>query len=204
MGKKTGTALEIVESPYFLSNILLLYYTKKSPPLSKVTQAIQQVTYSRKKLTADVSKVVLAAIVIFMSGKLLVHEAIFFSILLGIPASLIGLLIIAVGTNIPELVIAIRAVRQKNKGVAFGDYVGSAAFNTIILGVLVVMNGQFMIDRSEFLLISWFLVSGLFFFYLFSRSRYDISRSEGIALSLVYVAFVIVQLLSVAGMPNAH
>lgn len=175
---------------------ILLVYTEKTSPSQTVSDTIKRITDTRKKIATDIAFVTICATVIFMSGKLLVTDALYFSASFNIPSSLIGLLLISLGTNVPELVIAMRAIQQKKKVVAFGDYMGSAACNTLILGLLVLVNGTVTIDRQEFWLIAVFLLMGLSLFYLFSSSKNDISRAEGAALCLVYVAFVAIEILS--------
>jgi len=151
---------------------------------------------SRSALYMALSKIVVSGIIIFLSGKILVDEALYFSNLLAIPASIIGLLIIAIGTNVPEIVIAIRAIKQKRKTIAFGDFVGSASFNTLLLGALILINGTIYLEPSEFIIASVFLTVGLLLFYIFSRSKTDISRTEGACLGLVYGFFVLMQIVN--------
>lgn len=142
-----------------------------------------------------IGQVILAAGVIFIGGRIFVREAVFFSTLLAVPASLIGILVVAIGTNVPELVIGVRAIRQRRKTVAFGDYIGSAAFNTCILGILTTVYGPFGVDRSEFFAVALFLIGGLLAFYWFARSRQAISRLEGVVLFFVYAVFVVWQII---------
>lgn len=53
-----------------------------------------------------------------------------------IPAVIIGLTLVSMGTSAPELAVSINAAIAKNNGISLGNVVGSNAFNTfLILGV---------------------------------------------------------------------
>ncbi|HYE59802.1 MAG TPA: sodium:calcium antiporter [Candidatus Kapabacteria bacterium] len=178
---------------------LLVYYTKMQR-MTGMSNAFSALGPSKKTVRLDMVKIFVAAVLIFVSGRFLVTEAVYFSHAFHIPPSFIGLLIISLGTNMPELVIAIRAIMEKRKSIAFGDYIGSAAFNTLTLGVLSLANGRFTMDRHGLLSTSIFFSVGLALFFLFSRSKHTISRFEGLLLAAVYLTFVVVQGFYIARM----
>lgn len=151
----------------------------------------------RKATTADIGKILFAGLLIFWAGKVLVDESLFFSRALSIPPSLVGLILLSIGTNIPELVIAVRCVVGRHEDIAFGDYLGSAAANTLIMGFLPIFNGTFAVERGEF--ISTFILTaiGLSLFFVFSRSKQTISRTEGSILLVTYGTFLLMQLINV-------
>ncbi len=145
----------------------------------------------------DALKIVIGAGAIFIAGRFLVEQAVYFSVLLDVPSSLIGLVLLSVGTNVPEFVIAARSILKKHKDIAFGDYIGSAAANTPIFGLLALMNGGFLLEPSQFFITTVLMVIGLFSINLFARTRGTISRKEGLVLILFYVVFLLVQLASI-------
>ncbi|HVY12006.1 MAG TPA: hypothetical protein VHB73_00410, partial [Alphaproteobacteria bacterium] len=135
---------------------------------------------------------------IFAAGRALVNETAFFSGLFGIPGSIGGLLLLSVGTNVPELVIAMRSVLKKHKDIAFGDYLGSSLTNTLVFGCLAVFGGRFAVESGEFLATAILLATGLSAFYLFAKSKNSISRSEGLMLLSFYALFLIAQVINAA------
>ncbi|PIR49781.1 hypothetical protein COU79_03040 [Candidatus Peregrinibacteria bacterium CG10_big_fil_rev_8_21_14_0_10_54_7] len=194
--------------------MILLYFTllyavqKRKPAEEIIEQTIQQVggellhtrgfLHYRKATLVDIEKIVIAGVLIFLAGRLLVDESVYFSNLLSIPASLVGLILLSIGTNIPELVIAIRCVVGRHKDIAFGDYMGSAAANTLLMGFLALANGSFSLERSEFIPTFFLLSLGLALFFIFSRSKHNLSRKEGMTLLSIYAVFLIMQLSNVA------
>jgi cation:H+ antiporter len=142
----------------------------------------------------DISKIVLGAVLIFVAGNILVSESIYFAKVFSLPASFVGLLLLSIGTNIPEFVIALHCIMGRHKDIAFGDYMGSAAANTLVFALLVIVNGAFTVVKSEALLSFFLLGSGLVLFFFFSRSKQNLSRMEGLALLAVYAFFLFTQI----------
>ncbi|MGI5826787.1 MAG: hypothetical protein ACOX50_05250, partial [Patescibacteria group bacterium] len=114
----------------------------------------------------------------------------YFSELLKVSPFWISLMVIALGTNIPELSLVIRSIFMKSNQVAFGDFVGSASINTFILGLLTLIYGKPVSLSNSYLVSLVFLLVGLGFFYRFSRTKNSISRKEGLALFLLYLLFL--------------
>lgn len=147
----------------------------------------------------DVFGIIVGGVIIFLASRILIDETRFLSDFLNIPGSFIGLIILSIGTNIPELVVAIRAVQKKHAGIALGNYLGSAITNTVIFGLLVLMNGRFLVDAAEFSVTSIVTGVGLVAFYWFARSKNILSRMEGWMLAAMYIVFVVFQLYVVVG-----
>lgn len=150
-----------------------------------------QVFNHRHSLTIEVLRLVFGVLVVFFASKFIVDQTIYFSKIFQISSFLISLLFLSIGTNLPELSLAVRCLVLKKKEVAFGDYVGSAAANTLIFGVLTFFNGGGVVAGDNFLAILLFTALGLGLFFYFSRSKNEISRSEGLVLLFVYFFFLI-------------
>lgn len=148
-------------------------------------------TLDKKQVLHHLSKIILAVGIIFLASNVVVHQTIYFSELLKISPFLISLLFISIGTNIPELSFVVRSAFLKSNQVAFGDYVGSASFNTFLLGLLTLIYNKPIYLNNNYLSSLIFLLVGLVAFYLFARSKNVINRREGLILLLIYVAFLL-------------
>jgi cation:H+ antiporter len=135
--------------------------------------------------------------VFFGAGHFLVLQGAYIAEALNVPASIIGLLVLSLGTNIPELVIVIRSVLTKHSDIAFGDYIGSATMNALIFGGVAIANGSFFVEASEFIIIAILTVVGLVLLYIFSRSERTISRREGAILLGLYALFLCAQIITI-------
>lgn len=143
----------------------------------------------------DLIKILAGVIAVFVASKYVVDTTIFFSNFFRISSFLISLIVVSLGTNLPELSLVIRSLLLKKKEVAFGDYLGSAAANTLIFGALVLMNRGDIFVPNNFLQTFIFVTGGLMLFYFFSRSKNDISRVEGLVLLLGYLMFLIFEVI---------
>lgn len=178
--------------------ITLLIAIRGQKDSLKEVKDIEEGLLERRKGTAgDILKILLGGTFIFVAGHFLVEQAVYFAGVLSVPGSLIGLILLSLGTNVPELVIAARSVFKKRKDIAFGDYVGSAAANTAIFGVLALSNGRFTVEASEFIFTGILMAAGLILFYLFARSKRELSRKEGLVLLGFYLTFLGVQIYNV-------
>lgn len=150
---------------------------------------------SRTKVGKELLRIFFGVATIFVASRFVVEQTMYFSNLLQLSPFVISLLVIGFGTNIPELSFVVRSVFMRNNQVVFGDYVGSASFNTFLMGGLTLLYGKPVILTNSYLSSLLFLVLGLFGFYYFARTKNTISRAEGLVLLLGYILFVTVEII---------
>ncbi len=189
MDGKIGVTDSIVAVVVFV--FLLLSLESKKGLLDK----IKTMDFGKSvKVGKELLKALFGMIIVFTASKFVVEQTVYFSDLLGISSFLISLLLISIGTNVPELSLVIRSAFMKDYEVAFGNYVGSAAFNTFLLGVLTLIYGKPVFLTNSYVVSLLFLIVGLFMFYIFARTKNTLSRWEGVMLLMVYAAFVATEL----------
>lgn len=112
------------------------------------------------------------------------------AIALGVPPSVVGVTIVAIGTTLPELITGVLAVRRGQTDLAMGNALGSCLFNAgAIFGVVGVLappavGGAMTLPLAYMGLLALALVP-------ISRTYgQTVSRLEGIALLASYVAFL--------------
>lgn len=176
----------------FLFGFLLIAIQAKRGLIKKLKNINQR---SGVKLGKELLKILFGVATIFVASRFVVEQTIYFSNLLNVSPFLISLLIIAIGTNIPELSLVIRSVFAHNHQIAFGDYVGSAVFNTFLLGLLTLIYGKTVFLTNSYLVSLLFLIVGLFIFYYFARTKNSITRLEGLALLAIYALFLLTEML---------
>lgn len=150
-------------------------------------------TLDRRTIGISLSKIVAGAILIYISSKLLVDATIYFADVARIPSFLVSLLVLSIGTNLPELVIAVNSIIHKHTEIAFGDYVGSAAANTLLFGAFALLNGPFAVESRGFDITFLIIFLGYLLFFLFARTKRHISQIEGLILVMVYALFLLFQ-----------
>lgn len=174
--------------------VILFYFIEKKNGLMAIGQE-NKISSDKKHFIEDSIEIVLAAVIIFLASKFIVNETIYFASFFNVSEFIIGLLVLSVGTNLPELSLAIKSIFLGKKEVALGDYLGSAAANTLLFGLFTLLNGKRVNVSVYSFRILILTLLGLGVFYLFSRSKNDISKREGKILLLIYLLFIISQVL---------
>lgn len=171
---------------------LLFYFIRKHKGIVETIEDV--VVPPQEGSWKDLLKVIIGILFILGASRALVHVLPIIAESIGVPSFLASLLILSVGTNLPELFIAIQAIRSNDKDVALGDYIGSAAANTLLFSILsiasILLTGLVKIKNGEFLLTFSFFALGLIAFYFMARSKEEISRKEGILLLIIYIGFI--------------
>ena len=138
----------------------------------------------------DILYIVVGIILIGLSAEVIVNSAVNISKWLGIGEDLIGLTIIAVGTNLPELVTSIVAVRKGEVDIAIGNLVGTNIYNIfLILGLAATIN-PITISSNAFIDIIVLAITS-FIVYIFIKNKKDINRKEGIIMILLYIIYIV-------------
>lgn len=174
----------------YLVSVFLLFFTNKNGDSKKARKKKLNISLALIELV----KILIGAGVLLWASDNLIAELISFADAQGISPFLISLLTLSIGTNLPELSVAIKSILTGQKDVALANYLGSATFNMLILITLALVNDRIYVDAS-FLKILLFTVIGLAMFFIFISSKRELSRREGFLLMLVYVGFVLTELL---------
>lgn len=189
-----------------LSYFTLFYFIRKKEtlPAAVAVEEVEEGLLKKTQSTAwDVAKILGGGVFIFLGGHILVEESVFFAELLTIPRSIIGLVVLSLGTNIPELVVAVRAIRKKKKDIAFGNYIGSALANTFIFGLLPFFNGTFISEPSGFMITLVLTIVGFSLFYASCLSKNRLSRKEGLLILSVYALFLVFHIINAVRIAGA-
>lgn len=143
----------------------------------------------------DFLKLIFGIGLVFVSSTLIVEKTLFFAELINIPAFYISLIVISLGTNLPEISIAIRAVISGKRDIAMGDYMGSAAANTLFFGVFTILSHGEVLTVGNYLTTFMFISTALFLFFVFSATKKYISQLDGLMLLTVYFIFLVMEFL---------
>jgi len=149
----------------------------------------------RRRLALEVGVALASLAVLILSARYLVVEAVWLARLLELPENLIGLSLIAIGTSLPELMVAIIAARRGNAEMVVGNVVGSNIANTLlIVGVAGAIRPLEVAEASVVFTIPIMLFFSLALVY-FLRSDWQVGRSQGLAALLGYAGFLVAAFL---------
>lgn len=135
------------------------------------------------------------ALVVGLSGWVLSLTGIAIVSATGLSEGLVGGVFTAVTTSLPELVIAVTAVRLKSLTLAVGDIIGGNAFDTLFVAAsdIVYRDGsiyQAISPMEQFWLAVTILMTGVILMGLLHRERHGIANIgwESFLIFIIYVA----------------
>jgi cation:H+ antiporter len=144
----------------------------------------------------DIGFFLLSLLFLVASAEGVVWSASSLAEMLGLSLMMIGVLIVALGTNLPEIVFGVRSVTMGHKDMVLGNLMGSVVANsTLVLGTVVLISPFQIQNFASYLTPIIFTIGIAIFFAVFVQTKEKISRIEGVFLLLVYVLFVMWQLI---------
>ena len=173
--------------------ILFLFVERKKGIFNHSTvEAVVNAPHIRKEL----AKIAVGIGCVFLASIMIVRYTVYYATSFNISPFFLGLFVLALGTNLPELSIAIRATIAKEKNIALGDYVGSAAANTFLFGLFTILAGGEVVLAKGFYPTLFLMVVGFTLFYLLARTKNGISKREGFFLLAYYLLFIFIEKVS--------
>jgi len=138
----------------------------------------------------------LGLILLLLSAEGIVWSATHLAETFDLPLIIIGAILVALGTNLPEITFGVRAITMGHKDMVLGNLLGSVVANsTLVLAVTVLICPLEVANLSPYITGIVFIGLAALFFILFSRTGKEITRKEALFLLLIYVGFVTVELL---------
>lgn len=174
----------------------ILHLIKTKERFEKKFNQVEHNIFNFRNVMKDLGLFVLGLALILSSGAAIVYGAKNISILFNLPLLFIGLIIVSVGTTVPEFVFGFKSVVSKHSNMALGNAIGSIAVNSsFILGLVSIISPiktNFQIGFNSMI----FMVFSVLLFTVFIRTKDKITWKEGIVLVLLYILFVIIEILS--------
>jgi len=128
-------------------------------------------------------------VVTLVGADLLVRGASRLAADLGITAAFVGLVIVAVGTSLPELATAMAAARRRETDLVLGNVLGSNLFNSLAVGGIAGLVGPGAVSATFRPAMVLMVASGALAGVLVWTGR-RLERWEGAVLLAVFLAFV--------------
>ena len=125
-----------------------------------------------------------------LGARLLVDNAIDLAALWGVPETIVGLTIVAVGTSLPELVTSIVAAIRRKGAIAFGNVVGSNIYNVLgILGATALVKPIPVPDQIAGFDV-WVMLAATGALVAVAVTGWRVTRGEGAVLLAAYAAYI--------------
>lgn len=115
--------------------------------------------------------------------------------MLGVSPILIGMLVVGLGTTLPELFFSLKSVANKDDDLAVGDMLGTILIDaTVVVGIIAIVS-PFAFPARIIHLTGTFMVIMAFVLFYFMRSGRRLSKMEGRWLFGFWLAFVFVEFM---------
>ena len=146
---------------------------------------------------------VAGAAIIAVGADLLVEHGQVIAIGLGVPATVVALLFVALGTSLPELVTTITSLKKGRASLGVGNVIGANVFNLVLVSGVSVSLAPFAVPNENTLLDTGLNLSlvldipvmlGVMVLMIVpALMKKKLSRWQGIVLLGIYVAFCVCQ-----------
>ena len=152
-------------------------------------------------LMQDIILLVVGAAAIAVGANLLVNNGTIIAEALGVPSSVIGLTMVALGTSLPELVTAVTALMKGHSALSLGNIIGANLFNIILVSGTAISISPFAIpaEKTIFGINSSLVVdipvmlTVMTILCLPALLKEKLYRWQGILLLCIYVCFTVYQ-----------
>jgi cation:H+ antiporter len=171
---------------FLVENVISAKQSMQSQARSNVSKD------SRNVVLMNIAKFVGGALGIVLGAQLLVDNGSELARIIGIPESIIGATLIAIGTSLPELVTTITALVKRQASLSIGNILGANIIDlTLILPICSMLSGgSLAISRQAALLDLPFCLTVCFLAVLPPLFAQKFFRAQGIVMLGVYGIYI--------------
>ena len=154
-------------------------------------------------LAKELLLLAVGAAAIALGANFLVENGTIIAEALGVPSSVIGLTMVALGTSLPELITAITSLMKGHGALSLGNVIGANLFNLVLVSGTAITISPFAIPAEKMIMgmnsslvvdipVMLAVMSILCFPALIKEKLY---RWQGILLLCIYAAFTVYQFM---------
>jgi len=135
---------------------------------------------------------------VILASAFVVDQAISLAASLNIDPFLIGIILLGVGTSMPELVVSLQSARKGESDISMGNVVGSNVTDLLFataVGAIIAQNLHVEPSILFFDLPFAFIASSMFLLLAHRKLRVD--RSVSLVLLLIFVSYVALKIMGV-------
>ncbi|MEJ2172897.1 MAG: calcium/sodium antiporter [Woeseiaceae bacterium] len=175
--------------------IVMIWLTRlgvRSAPSDPIKQDFEAEIPSDVRTPLAIFWLLVGIVTLLFGARLLVDGSIEIARLLGVSEVVIGILLVAFGTSLPELAVSLVSAMKGEYGLAIGNIVGSNIFNLLaVLGAASIIAplqlAPIVLSLHVFVMVAFTLV--LFAMTYDYDGKNELSRIEGLALLVAFIAY---------------
>ena len=183
--------------------ILSTVQMKKHPELADDGEE-EAAEDTAKPLWKELLLLVVGAAAIALGARFLVDNGTLIAAALGVPDSVIGLTMVALGTSLPELITAITSLIKGHGALSLGNIIGANLFNIILVSGMAITIAPFAVPAEKTIagfnsslvvdLPVMFAVMAILCLPTLKSGK--LRRIQGVLLLAIYAAFTVYQFVS--------
>ena len=183
--------------------ILSTMQMKKHPDLA-AEEGEEESKNGETPLWKELALLVVGAAAIALGARFLVDNGTLIAAALGVPDSVIGLTMVALGTSLPELITAITSLIKGHGALSLGNIIGANLFNIILVSGMAITIAPFAVPAEKTIagfnsslvvdLPVMFAVMAILCLPTLKSGK--LRRIQGVLLLAIYAAFTVYQFVS--------
>lgn len=137
-------------------------------------------------------------LIVIISSKVLIPSVQILALRIGIPESVLGATLVALGTSLPELITAIVAVKKKQTELALGNIIGANILNVLfVVGSSASVTPQGLAVPFSFyqIQIPFMFFTVILFKFSMKNSDISIRKKYGCFLLVLYLLYLILSFI---------
>ena len=160
------------------------------------TRFFREFTHINGDITKEYGRLFIGIALLLLSADVIVKASQSIGTMMGISIFVIGLILIAIGTSLPELAFSIRSLKSHTPSMFFGNLLGSVIANsTLVIGITCLIAPMYIDKAGQYVIAGLTFVIVSILFWTFIKSKHILERWEAFVLVFVYFVFVLAELL---------
>lgn len=147
-------------------------------------------------VSKEYGKLFISLALMLLSSQMIISTSQKMALVIGIPVFVVSLVILAIGTSLPEFVFSLKSIKGGEPKMFFGNLLGSTIANsTLIVGLTAVINPINIISFNDYrnAIIAFVII--FISFWLFIRTKHRLDRFEALILILMYLIFILFEFI---------
>jgi len=177
----------IISLILLITYVIHLYVSREKIIDSQNNLGLTKQQINRRIINKTMIMLVCFALLYF-SSKYLVKSIVTISDIIGISKSFIAITVVAIGTSLPEIFVAISAIKKHELELTIGNIIGANIINSLGVISLSVLFGKILISNIAFFAIPILVITTTFFIIILNRKL--INWRHAIFAATIYLAFL--------------
>lgn len=157
---------------------------------------LREINHIDADITREYGKLFVSLAILLFSSEMIISASKYIATFLGVPIFVIGLIFLAIGTSLPELVFSLKSVKGGEPKMFFGNLLGSTIANsTLIIGITAVISPITIVSFVDYRNAIIAFVVIFITFWAFIRTKHRLDRWEALILLLMYFTFVVIEFI---------